>query len=257
MEVLTRALAERVPDLRLDHAVESIDLEARTIVVVARNTSQPRAIRFDGSCICTLPLPRVLMMCPQAPPRLLRAALALKRNRVMSVALSIKGPRPSGCGHWRYYADESLIFTRLIFMHAFDPLMAPPDGWGLLAEITEPAETPQRSPCEYFARVRADAARAGVITDDCRVIDEHLILVDPAYVVFTKDSQDLVRNANDFLLEHGVVPVGRYGRWEYSSMGQVMRDGFAAADALVPPAPRVPLHALRGADQPGATTTAR
>jgi len=25
---------------------------------------------------------------------------------------------------------------------------------------------------------------------------------------------------------------GRYGRWEYSSMGQVMRDGFAVGDAL-------------------------
>jgi hypothetical protein len=151
---------------------------------------------------------------------------------VWSVAVSVRGPRPAGRGHWRYYADESVCFTRLIYMHEFDPLMAPPDGWGLLVEVTDPAEAPVPEARELIGRVRAGLSKVGALPEGCEVVDVRVILVDPAYVVFTRDNRRIVEEAHGFLRRYGVESLGRYGRWEYSSMGQVMRDGFAWAEGL-------------------------
>lgn len=223
MEVLSRALAQRVVDLRLQHRVEAIDLDTRTIS--ARNKGQTLHFRFLEACLATLPLPKLVSICKQVPEDLRKVCTGLRRNRVLSAALSIRGPRPVGRGHWRYYSDESLIFTRLIYVHEFDPYCAPSGGWGLLAEITEPAENPMGNSQEILSRVRADIQRAGALHKDCEVMDEHLLLIDPAYAVFTINNQKVIDQARTFLTDHGITPLGRYGRWEYSSMAQVIRDG--------------------------------
>jgi protoporphyrinogen oxidase len=224
MEVLSRVLAQRVTDLRLQHTVENIDLETHT--VTARCGGQALDFRFRAGCCATLPLPQMVRMCKQAPKDLRQACDTLTRNRVFSVALSIRGPRPTQQGHWRYYSDESLIFTRLVYMHEFDPACAPVNGWGLLVEITEPAENPIKDSQEVLSRVRADIRRVGALPSGCEIIDEHLMIIDPAYVVFTVDNQKIIEQARAFLMAYDITPLGRYGQWEYSSMAMVMRDGF-------------------------------
>jgi protoporphyrinogen oxidase len=230
MEVLTRALARQVKDLRLGHRVESVDLESRT--VTARHRGAVVKFRFREACVCTLPLPLFVSMCEPLPAGLRRDCAGLTRNRVLTAAVSIKGPRPADRGHWRYYADESLIFNRLVYPHEFDPECAPEDGWAIMAEITEPAEArplPQR---ELLDRVTADIIRAGALPADCRVVDRRLLLIDPAYVVFSRESAPVVEQALSYLRSRRVLPLGRYGRWEYSSMAHVMRDGFACKELL-------------------------
>ena len=229
MEVLARALATQVTDLRLGHTVREIDLDAQTVRVA--HDGQETEFHWTGSCCSSLPLPLTVAMCRQAPEELKQACRDLTRNRVLSVALSIRGPRPDS-GHWRYYTDESIVFNRLIFLHQFDPGCAPPEGWPLLAEITEPAENPMASDEEILARTRADVARVGGLPDGSEIIAERVMLIDPAYVVFTPENQKVVEEARQWLQERGVVPLGRYGKWEYSSMAQVMRDGFAWGQSM-------------------------
>lgn len=231
MEVLARALAARAADLRVNHRVTSIDLTRREVTV--EHGGDKTVFRYRDACLGTIPLPHMLQMCVQAPKDLRDDCARLRHNRVLSPALSIRGPRPLGRGHWRYYADESLIFTRLIYLHEFDPYCAPEDGWSLLAEITEPSEAPMANTKELLARVKADIVRVGGLAKGCSVIDEHLLVADPAYVVFTPESIPVLESARHFLTEGGITPLGRYGRWEYSSMGQVMRDGFNWAEAML------------------------
>jgi hypothetical protein len=99
-----------------------------------------------------------------------------------------------------------------------------------VAEITEPSEAPAGDPTKTLGRVRQDIRRTGEIANDCRIVDEHLILVDPAYVVFAPGTEEIVRAAQDFLRDRSLTPLGRFGNWEYSSMTQVMRDGFSWAE---------------------------
>jgi protoporphyrinogen oxidase len=243
MEILSRRLASQVADLRLRHSVEAIDLDARLIAV--SGPSGQKNFRFNHCCVATLPLPEIVAKCRQAPEDLREACARLQCNRVLSAALSIRGPRPVCRGHWRYYTDESVSFTRLIYPHEFDPDCAPPEGWCLLAEITEPAEWPLVPEGEVLARVKADLLRVGALPPDCNVIDAHVFVVDPAYVVFSHEEAAIAEQARPFLISHGIIPLGRYGRWEYSSMAQVMRDGFQVADAIraeLPSQPPYPPH---------------
>jgi len=230
MEVLTRALARQAKDLRLGHRVEAIDLESRT--VSARRNDEVVKFRFREACICTLPLPLFMAMCESLPERLRRECARLRRNRVLTAAICISGPRPEGRGHWHYYTDESLVFNRLVYPHEFDPESAPEDGWAIMAEITEPAETRPPPRQKLLDRVVADIVRAGALPADCRVIDRRLLLIDPAYVVFLRESGPAVEQALNYLKGYRVFPLGRYGRWEYSSMAHVMRDGFACKELL-------------------------
>jgi protoporphyrinogen oxidase len=230
MEILSEALAKKASNVRLNHRIETIDLEERTVTV--KSNDQTLDFVFREGCCATLPLPKLVKMCKQAPEALRKSLSTLTCNRVLSAALSIRGPRPVNRGHWRYYADESLIFTRLVYMNEFDSDSAPENGWGLLVEITEPAENPLMDTQTILSRVRNDIRRVGALPNDCEIIDEHLMLVDPAYVVFTVDNQAVVEDARDFLKAYGVEPLGRYGKWEYSSMAQVLSDGFSWGEEM-------------------------
>jgi hypothetical protein len=156
----------------------------------------------------------------------------LQHNRVISASVSGRGPRLKRTGHWRYYSDPELIFHRISFPHEFDPLMAPEDGWGLLAEISEPAEAPLSDPKSVVSRILVDLRRARAYAEGSEIIDVKLRVIDPAYVVFTADTDRIVSEARVFLEEHDIYVVGRYGRWEYSSMAQVMRDGWQWSESL-------------------------
>jgi protoporphyrinogen oxidase len=228
MEVVSRALAAQVADLRLKHRVVSIHPDERYVVVA--NGGGEHRVHYDDACIATLPLPTLIAMTAGVPASLRDACARLLRNRVLTVMIRVLGPRPVGRGFWRYYADESVCFTRLIYMHEFDPRSAPDDGWGMMAEIVEPSEWPVRDGAAVISDVRRDIEKVGALPTGCELLGAHVRAIDPAYVVFTLDSRPVVERAHEFLRSRGVFPLGRYGRWEYSSMAQVMRDGFTLAE---------------------------
>jgi protoporphyrinogen oxidase len=230
MEVLSRALAGEASDLRLEHSVRAIDPGAHRVWVT--HHARDYEMHYDEACIATLPLP-VLMSITEGVPADLRSACSrLLCNRVINAMIRVRGPRPQGRGFWRYYADETLSFTRLIHLHEFDPDTAPPGGWALMAEMVEPAEWPAPDLKSTETVIRRDLARAGAIPAGCEILGIDFKIVDTAYVAFTLECQSVVERAVAHLRSRGVHPLGRYGRWEYSSMAQAIRDGFALAASL-------------------------
>jgi protoporphyrinogen oxidase len=231
MEVLSAALAKQAADLRLAHSVIGIDIGRREVHCL--NASGELSFGYERAVCCTLPLQRLLGLVQPLPERLRTLHQDLKWNRVVMAAFRVRGPRPEGRGHWRYYSDESLLFNRLIYMHEFDPDTAPADGWSVMAEITEPHEWPMRNREELLTECLRDIVRTGEFPNGCEVIGQDCWAIDPAYVVFTAESQRAVEEITAYLREHDVEPLGRYGRWEYSSMGQVIRDGRRWARELI------------------------
>lgn len=224
MEVLAKTLGDKVDTVDLEHEVISLSLKDRTVVC---NTPDGEQIyHYDQSLLSTIPLPTLIQITSDLPQQYRDMGKLLKANRVISVMISIKGPRPQGKGHWRYYGEESIVFTRLVYLHNFDPLLSPPDGWGLLVEITEPSEWPMQTEEAIYERVVADLEQVDAIPEDCTIVDQNMLVVSPAYVVFTNDSKVAVQALKDYYASHNVSLLGRYGQWEYSSMAQVMNDGF-------------------------------
>lgn len=230
MEGLSASLARHVGDLRLEHCVRRIHAGDHQITVSFRGDR--RDLSWHTRCMSSIPLPTTISLCIDAPANLKRECASLRWNRVRSVALSIEGPRPDDGVHWRYYPDESVAFTRLVYTCEFDPRLAPASGWGLLAEVTERGEDPPETASVLIDRVRHDLSRISGIPGHCHIRDAHVMDIDPAYVVFTPETASIVSAATNFLRTAGIDVVGRYGRWEYSSMAQVMSDALRWADAL-------------------------
>ncbi len=230
MECMSIALSKQVDDIRYEHEVIKLDLNTRIVTVM--HEGEKKEFEYRDHCLSTIPLPKLMDLTVGLPEHLRGAQEQLVYNRVLTVMLSIKGPRPENRGHWRYYSQEELCFTRLIYMHNFDPYSAPEDGWGVMAEITEPAEWPLRDKEEIMQEVIADFSKAGALPDNCEVIDTNLLVIDPAYVVFTEQSMQLVEELKAFYDSHNIKILGRYGQWEYSSMAKVMNDGYAWAESI-------------------------
>ena len=229
MQVISAGLADRLPDLRLEHEVTGIHPREKCLTV--RTGAGEKRIAWKKALISTLPLPRALELCDDVPESLSHAAKSMRHNLVVSLGLSIRGRRPS-LGHWRYYADPSLPFTRLVFLHEFDPDLAPADGWPLLAEVPLPSEIAV-SPAELREQVIEGVHRCGVLNGNCQIEAVNILVADPAYVCFTDESIAAAESALAFLRSHGIEPLGRYGRWQYSSMSQVIESGVALAEDLL------------------------
>jgi protoporphyrinogen oxidase len=228
MEVLAAAVATQVHDLRLNH--EALRIRPAAGAVTVRTSAGERTFSWRRRCVATLALPVLVSLCEGVPENVAIAARSLVHNRVLSVAIRVKGPRPD-LGLWRYYPSPEVVFTRLVFLHAFDPMMAPPEGWPLLAEIPWRAGEPV--PPGIVAQAVRDARRVGALGPDDEVLDATLLEADPAYVVFSLDCAAAVGRVVSWLRSVGIEPVGRYGRWEYSSMAQVLRDGYALGAELL------------------------
>ncbi len=224
MEILSQALAANVPHLHLNTTVTHIDLPSRT--VYAMQTGVKKKFVFTNECLSTLPLPRLMKLCSNVPEFLLKEIDQLVYTKVFSVALCIRGERPHNSGHWRYYTDPQLPFTRLIFMTEFDTHNAPEDGWGLLAEITWNSQTPDPDETTLIAMVIKALYKISVLHADTEVISTHTWTADPAYVIFTPETQQIVQRCFEFLKQYDIRSLGRYGNWEYSSMFQNIKAGF-------------------------------
>src|SRR5262249_21180446 len=180
--------------------------------VRARQGNRVLEFRYRDRLVNTLPLPVALDLVEDLPERLHESASHLHVNRVLSACFCIRGPRPRDTGHWRYYPDPGLSFTRLIFMHEFDPETAPADGWGLMAEIPEHREAPVRPAAEVLAGVRRDLARIGYPAAGSEIVGERLLVNEHGYVVFEIGVEERAREALALLREHGVEPLGPYRR---------------------------------------------
>ena len=125
--------------------------------------------------------------------------------------------------HWVYYPDRSLPFYRVGF---YDNIFET-DRMSLYVELGSPHGAKLDVPALREA-VLAGLKREGVITTQ-KLIAEHSVVMNPAYVHITRDSNAEVAETKTRLSAAGVHTIGRYGGWTYCSI----EDNIVEARALV------------------------
>lgn len=190
-----------------DEPAVAIDLDARTV------TTPRRTIRFDR-VVSSAPLPALARMCT-----LPHDASVFTSNQVLvwNLGFDRKGPRDL---HWMYFPDPSIVFYRVGW---YDNILSPAGGLGvdgdrmsLYVEIGAP-DGATVDPVALKARVLADLAREGIVTDH-RLIADHHVVLDPAYVHITRASLAETARLRAALTARDVHSVGRYGAWTYCSI---------------------------------------
>jgi len=230
MELLSKALADKVTNLELNTAVIKVDEKQKIIYTISNGIE--KQYRFKEQCLSTIPLPSLIRKCMDVPSALKSKMDELQYTKVMSVAVCVKGERPQNPGHWRYYADPVIVFTRLIFMAELDPFSAPENGWGALVEITCPGKEPVDETAIIATAVK-QLKELNIVKKEHSILSVHHWYADPAYVIFTHETQAIVEECHAWLAKYGITSSGRYGKWEYSSMYQNIKDGLTWAGQFI------------------------
>jgi UDP-galactopyranose mutase len=221
-DTFARALGEKA-DLRLGKRAVAVE-------------GAKRRIRFqDGEeasydwLVSSIPLDRLVAMIQDAPKEVRRAAEGLKSVSVYGVNVGLKGSLRHD--HWTYFPERDYIFYRLGYISNYAPGMAPEGHNALTAEV---ARRPEEGPPERLEdRVIKDLVRADVIADSRQVVLVHTLKLDPAYVVFDRARQAALPLLYDYLMKNRIMPVGRYGTWNYMGMEDSLLHGIQAAERIV------------------------
>ncbi|MEY2932052.1 MAG: hypothetical protein RL033_2801 [Pseudomonadota bacterium] len=204
----------RPEQVLIEERVISIDLEQK----IARTSK--RNIHFEH-LLSSVPFPRLLELCGIGYP-----AGVYSHNQVLVFNLGFDAKGPAGI-HWIYYPERDLVFYRVGF---YDNIFDTP-RMSLYVEIGYPSDV--RIDAEEIqaarARVLADLKRVQVI-DQHRLIAEHHVVLDPAYVHITQASQANVEELKAMLALRGVHSAGRYGSWTYCSIEDNIVEAWALAD---------------------------
>jgi hypothetical protein len=125
--------------------------------------------------------------------------------------------------NWVYYPSRETSFYRVgWYDNIFDT-----DRMSLYVEIGFPKDATIDA-AAMRERVLADLRREGVVTTQ-RLVAEHSVVLDPAYVHITKRSLAEHARLAAALRERGVWSIGRYGGWTYCAI----EDNIVEARALV------------------------
>jgi protoporphyrinogen oxidase len=204
------ASAVRPGGIALSEPVVSIDLDAK----VAKTTK--RTIRFER-LVSSAPFNRLL-----ATAHVPHDASAYSWNKVLVFNLGFdrKGQKDV---HWMYFPDREVVFYRVGFYdNIFDT-----DRLSLYVEIGFARDAVVDVEA-MRKRVLADLEKTGV-TKGHRLVAEHHVVMDPAYVHITQRSMAEHARLSKDLRARGVYSVGRYGGWTYCSI----EDNIVEARALV------------------------
>ncbi|MFT7579994.1 MAG: protoporphyrinogen oxidase [Myxococcota bacterium] len=212
-----KALASGVdPDrIRFGARVTRIDLAERVA-----HTADGRSFGYEY-LISSAPFSQLLSMASVVHEP---SIYSWNKVLIFNLGFDKKGPEDV---HWMYFAGRDVVFYRTGFYdNIFDT-----DRMSMYVEIGFPADgvVTDAVVAEMKARVLVDLERCGLV-DGHRLVAEHSIVLDPAYVHITKDSQRDVGEKKAILGLRGVHSIGRYGSWTYCSIEDNIVEAWALAD---------------------------
>jgi len=212
------ALAEgvRADRITLGERVLAIDRKAKVA------TTSQRQIGYD-TLISSAPLVALLDMCG-----VVYDAAVLSHNKVQVFNLGFDSKGPSNV-HWIYYPQRDISFYRVGF---YDNIFSS-DRMSLYVEVGLPwdAELSEDERGALKARVLADLQTCGVVTNQS-LLASHDVLLDPAYVHVTTQSNSEAAARRELLSAEDVHSIGRYGAWTYCSIEDNIVEARALADSL-------------------------
>lgn len=224
IEALPRALARRVPGLRLNAAAKRVDWRGRRVDIAGLGWVPWQQL------ISTLPLPELAARCVSLPDKIRRLAGRLRSNSVLVVNLGVRRPRLHPA-HWVYFPEKRFSFYRVGFPSNYGRL-APKGCSSLYAEVAMPFGTGWDRRRQVARRVRQELASAGILRSADRVDAEHLQYLRYAYVIFDEAHADARRQVLAFFRRQGIWSIGRWGHWEYSAMEDALAAGKRAAEEI-------------------------
>ncbi len=189
-----------------------------------------REERYE-TLISTIPIPELVRRCKDFPARLKEAAAGLRWVSVYSVNLGIAREQVSD-KHWIYFPEQEYPFYRAGFPMNVSPHLGRSGCSSLYVEISH-HPTNQTPSDRLLENVRHGLERAGILRPEDEVLVADIKDIYYAYVLFDRHRARALPAILAELERRGIYSIGRYGRWEHTSMEDAIAQGKQLAERLV------------------------
>ncbi|MEQ9317943.1 MAG: NAD(P)-binding protein [Polyangiaceae bacterium] len=216
---LSDGMARALGDVELGRAPRSIDARSRRLVF------DDERVDYDV-LISTAPVPSLVRLIDDVPSEVKAAADRLRCTHLYYLDIALRGE----CGrpfHWIYVPEDRYPFYRVGCYSSFSPRMAPVRSAGLYVELVDRREPDLN---ELLPEVAAALIEMGLIARPEAIVFARVRRIDHAYVIFDHDHYPALEAVQEFLTSHRILSAGRYGGWNYSSMGDALAFGRQAAE---------------------------
>jgi protoporphyrinogen oxidase len=204
--------------------------------LIEMETGRRRATFSDGriegyeTLVSTIPVPELVRRCTDLPKAIREAADGLRCVSVYNVNLGVTREKVSD-KHWIYFPEPEFPFYRVGFPMNFSPSLGPPGCSSLYVEVShQPAHgVPEAA---LIQRIRDGLEHAGIFRSDDELVVADVKDIRYAYVLFDQHRARALPAILEELARRGIHSIGRYGRWEHTSMEDAMAQGKQLAEQL-------------------------
>lgn len=147
----------------------------------------------------------------------IKHSIDFSANQVLVFNLGFDNAPEDIAYHWIYYPDKDLCFYRVGFYNN----ILRDNRMSLYVELGFPRGQEIRAEL-WKERVLCDLRKVGIINGQNLVAENH-VLMSPAYVHITEESQKGIGMLKDELGKKNVFSIGRYGSWRYCSIEDCIR----------------------------------
>ncbi|MBU4477884.1 MAG: hypothetical protein KKH34_02170, partial [Candidatus Omnitrophica bacterium] len=134
--------------------------------------------------------------------------------------------------HWIYFPEEKFCFFRVGFPTNFSADVAPKSNSSLYVELSYSEYRPLRDKQNVEKRIHADLLKAGILRKTDKIVARHINDIKYAYVIYDRNYRVSIKIISDFLFENNIIAAGRFGRWNYMSMEDVILEGKAVSEQV-------------------------
>lgn len=230
IQVLPRAMAEGLPDVRLGVSLEKVRWQERRVEL-----SSGDVLDYAHFVSC-LPLPELVKRLDPFPPELREPLESLRWTSVLCVNLGVKRAAISDKS-WIYFPGEDFVFYRVGFPMNFTPHVVPPGCSSMYVEVSHRPGEGYDTPVQRAAllkKIRAGLEKAGILKKSDAFAVVNFLPIRYAYVIYDDRRTAAVGRLLEWLREKAhCSSIGRYGAWKYSFMEEAILDGKKAAESLL------------------------
>jgi protoporphyrinogen oxidase len=224
ISTLPKAFLSGISDIVYDSELIEVDTTKR------RATFRDGRVESYETLVSTIPVPELVRRCPDLPKPVREAAEGLRCVSVYNINLGVAREQVSD-KHWIYFPEKDYPFYRAGFPMNFSPALGQPGCSSLYVEIShQPHETTPDA--ELIKQVRAGMERAGIFKADDRIVVADVKDIRYAYVLFDRHRARALPAILSELESRGIHSIGRYGRWEHTSMEDAIAQGRQLAAKL-------------------------
>jgi protoporphyrinogen oxidase len=229
IRVLPESFLPGIENVVNDVELAEVDTKHRRAVFLDHRRGGSREEHYE-SLVSTIPIPELVRRCLDFPEHLKKAAEALRWVSVYNINLGVSRERVSD-KHWVYFPESRFPFYRAGFPMNFSPSLGRAGCSSMYVEMSHrPAE--RRSSDQLIEEARSGMEAAGILKPDDELVVADVTDLHYAYVYFDQHRARAVPAILAELERRGIFSIGRYGRWEHTSMEDAIGQGKQLAERL-------------------------